>query len=57
MSTTPDVDSSWVSVANITARRLLVESLANGTRYYFKVSAINNIGKSIYSNIISQIAA
>jgi len=57
MTTTPDIESSWVSIANITARRLLVENLVNGTRYYFKVKAINNIGTSIYSNVISQIAA
>ena len=57
MSTTPDIESSWVSIANTTARRLLVENLVNGTRYYFKVKANNNIGTSIYSNVISQIAA
>jgi hypothetical protein len=57
MSTTPEAVDSWVSIADITKRKFLVENLINGTRYYFKVRAINNIGKSIYSNVISQMAA
>ena len=57
MTSTPDVDNSWVSVADTTARRLMVEGLTNGTRYYFKARAINNIGRSIYSDVVSQLAA
>lgn len=57
MTTTPAVDTSWVSIADITARKMLVQGLVNGTRYYFKVRAINSIGRSMYSEPISQIAA
>ena len=57
MTTAPDKDDSWVSIADITKRKFLVQGLENGIRYYFKVRAINNIGKSMYSNVISQIAA
>ncbi|MFI5218235.1 MAG: fibronectin type III domain-containing protein [Bacteroidia bacterium] len=57
MTTTPDIETSWASVADITARRMLVQGLRNGLRYYFKVRAINSIGRSIYSEPVSQIAA
>lgn len=57
MTTTPNQEDSWVSVADITKRKFMAGNLVNGTRYYFKVRAINNIGKSIYSNVISQVAA
>ena len=57
MTTTPNVEDSWTSIADITARRLLVQGLTNGTRYYFKARAINSIGRSIYSDVVSQIAA
>lgn len=57
MTSTPDVDNSWVSIADITARKFLVEGLENGTRYFFKARAINSISKSIYSDVVSQVAA
>jgi predicted phage tail protein len=57
MTATPDIEGSWQSIADITARRFLVTGLTNGVRYYFKARAINSIGKSIYSNVVSQIAA
>jgi hypothetical protein len=57
MTRTPDVESSWVSVADTTARKIMVEGLLNGERYYFKTRAVNNIGKSIYSGVVSQLAA
>ncbi|MEO5569283.1 MAG: fibronectin type III domain-containing protein [Bacteroidia bacterium] len=57
MTATPVQEDSWVSIADITKRKFIAEHLVNGTRYYFKVRAINNIGKSIYSDVISQIAA
>lgn len=57
MTTTPDADDSWMAIADITARRFLVENLVNGTRYFFKARAINSAGKSDYSDVISQVAA
>jgi hypothetical protein len=57
MTTTPDDDSSWISIADITARKFTKTGLINGTRYYFKARAINSIGKSIYTNVISQLGA
>ena len=57
MTETPNIATSWVAVANVTARKLLIRNLTNGTRYYFKSRAINNVGTSMYSEVISQIAA
>ena len=57
MTTNPDDNASWISIADITARKFLMQGLVNGTRYYFKARAINSIGKSIYTNVVSQIAA
>ncbi len=57
MTTNPDDAASWTSIAQITSRKLLVQGLNNGVRYYFRTRAINNLGKSIYTNVVSQIAA
>lgn len=57
MTTTPDVDTSWVSIADITAKTHKVGGLENGARYFFKARAINTIGKSIYCNVVSQVSA
>lgn len=57
MTLTPNDVNSWESIADITARKYMVENLVNGSRYYFRVRAINSIGRSIYSGTISQIAA
>jgi hypothetical protein len=57
MTTTPAIESSWEAIALITARRTLVEELVNGTRYYFRVRAINSLGKSIFSDVVTQVAA
>ena len=57
ITTTPELADSWVTIANITARKLMVKNLTNGVRYYFKVRVINSCGASLYSNVISQFAA
>jgi hypothetical protein len=57
MTATPDDEKSWAPVANTTARKAMVQGLTNGTRYYFKVRAINNFSVSDFSNVITQIAA
>ncbi|HNR20994.1 MAG TPA: fibronectin type III domain-containing protein [Bacteroidia bacterium] len=57
MTTTPNDENSWDSIADITARKYLVQDLVNGVRYYFRVRAINSMGRSIYSDIVSQVAA
>lgn len=57
MTTTPDVEASWQTLANITAKRYTVTGLENGTRYYFRVCALNSLGKTIFTNEVSQVAA
>lgn len=39
MSTTPDKEDSWLLVNTIKGRKLMVENLATGTRYWFRVVA------------------
>ena len=56
-TTSPDDPNSWIAIADITARRFLATDLENGIRYYFKARAINSIGKSEYSDVVSQVSA
>ena len=57
MTQTPDDDNSWVAIADITAKKAMINGLKNGERYYFKTRAINSLGKSDYSGVVSQLAA
>lgn len=58
MTSTPDVANSWVLVNSLQGRKLLVDNLVSGTRYYFKVVVANRRNeKSGDSDIASTVAA
>lgn len=58
MTSTPDKADSWVLVNSLQGRKLLVENLASGTRYYFRVEVANRKNeKSGISDIASTVAA
>ena len=58
MTSTPDVANSWVLVNSLQGRKLLVDNLTSGTRYYFKVVVANRRNeKSGDSDIASTVAA
>lgn len=58
MTSTPDVATSWVLVNSLQGRKLLVDNLTSGTRYYFKVVVANRRNeKSGDSDIASTVAA
>lgn len=58
MTSTPDVANSWVLVNSLQGRKLLVDNLVSGIRYYFKVVVANRRNeKSGDSDIASTVAA
>ncbi len=58
MTSTPDKADSWVLVNSLQGRKLLVENLNSGTRYYFRVEVANRTNeKSGISDIASTVAA
>jgi hypothetical protein len=57
MTLTPEVESSWEVIDTVSGRRKLVQNLASGKRYYFKVVAINAAGVSPDSEIAEAIAS
>lgn len=57
MTETPDVANSWKLIDTITTRRLMVENLASGTKFYFKVVPINAAGVGPESEIAEAYAA
>ena len=57
MTQTPDVENSWTAIADITAKKFVASELENGVRYHFKARAINSLGRSDYSGVVSQLAA
>lgn len=58
MTATPDDANSWVLVNSLQGRKLLVDNLVSGTRYYFKVVVANRRNeKSGDSDIASTVAA
>jgi len=44
MTTTPEVATSWKLISTLDTRKLMVENLASGTRFYFKVVPVNAAG-------------
>lgn len=57
MTETPDVALSWKVIDTITSRRLMVQNLAGGKRFYFKVVPVNAAGVGPDSEIAEAIAA
>ncbi|HNR20131.1 MAG TPA: fibronectin type III domain-containing protein [Bacteroidia bacterium] len=58
MTTTPEVEQSWVLVSSMQGRQLLVENLVSNTRYYFRSVVANRKNqKSGLSDIASTVAA
>lgn len=49
--------TSWTLYNTVIGRRLMIESLASGTRYQTKVVPVNKNGKGVASDVASQIAA
>lgn len=55
---TPEKEESWVLVDSLQGRKLLVQNLASGTRYYFRIEVANRRNeKSGLSDIASVVAA
>ncbi len=50
MSTTPEIEASWIIIDTTTKRKLLVENLSSGVRYYFRVVTVGSSGKSYPSH-------
>jgi hypothetical protein len=57
MSTNPDSASSWQLLETVTSRKLLVQNLVSGTRFYFKVVPVGTAGEGKPSEIANNIAA
>ncbi|MCX6292314.1 MAG: fibronectin type III domain-containing protein, partial [Bacteroidetes bacterium] len=57
MTETPDVAESWKQVDVLSTRKLMVNGLASGKRYYFKVIAKGLAGSGEPSDIVSQMTA
>ena len=57
MSTNINDPESWVLVNSLSGRKALVDNLATGKQYWFRVAGCNNKGKGIYSDPVSMIAA
>ncbi|GEM_PF-5337469 len=57
ISETPDISASWLLIDTITVRKLMVQGLASGKRYYFKVVAVGTAGMEPDSEIAESIAA
>lgn len=54
---TPEVADSWKQLDVVSTRKLMVNGLASGKRYYFKVVAKGLAGSGEPSDIVSQLAA
>ena len=48
---------NWIKLDPITARKMSVEGLTTGKKYWFRVAAYNNKGKGVYSDLVEMIAA
>ena len=57
ISLTPEVESSWMLKDTTCGKQLLVQGLNTGQKYYLRIVACNNAGKSDPSEIYYQIAA
>ncbi len=57
ISTMPADENSWKMIGTVAARKLMVDNLVSGTRYYFRFVARNIAGKSAPSNPVNQLAA
>lgn len=57
MTTTPNDAASWKVIDTVATRKLMVQNLASGTRFYFKVVPVNAAGVGPDSEIAEGIAA
>jgi hypothetical protein len=57
MTTTPEDSKSWKIIDTVATRRLMVQNLDSGVRFYFKVVAVNATGVSPDSEIANGLAA
>ena len=57
MTTTPEVATSWKLISTLDTRKLMVNNLASGTRFYFRVVAVNAAGTGPDSEIAEGLAA
>jgi hypothetical protein len=57
MSETPSDASSWVLIDTITVRKLMVENLSTGKRFFFKVVAVNAAGTGPDSEVAEALAS
>jgi hypothetical protein len=57
MTLTPENDASWELIDTVRVRKLMVQNLASGKRFYFKVVAVGTAGVSPDSEIAEAIAS
>ena len=57
MTTNPDNPTSWQLVDTVSSRKLLVQNLATGTRFYFRVIPVGTAGAGVPSVIADNLAA
>lgn len=57
MTLTPENDASWELIDTITVRKLMVENLSTGKRFFFKVVAVNSAGTGPDSEVAEAIAS
>lgn len=57
MTTTPADATSWKLISTMDTRKLMVNNLASGTRFYFKVVPVNRAGLGPDSEIAEGLAA
>ena len=55
-TTNPEA-GNWIKMDPITARKMSVDGLTTGKKYWFRVAAYNNKGKGVYSDIVEMMAA
>jgi len=57
MTETPDNNASWMLIDTITVRKLMVQGLASGKRFYFKIVSVGTAGVGPDSEIAEALAA